>query len=105
MKKILLPLTILLIGFCWLLSAMGVLGRVDWAWTGLLAVSGVVVTLADKLNQFNLTLGLFLVYCAIMAALRQSGVITLEVEVPLIVIGFGGIWLAVVTLFKNKENN
>ncbi len=103
MRRLLLPITIVFIGFGWLLSATGMIPQVNWLWPSLLAIGGIFVILADRINPYNLTLGLFFIYCSLMAVLRQAGVISVGVEIPLIIIGFGLIWIASVLLLKSND--
>lgn len=103
MKKLVLPMSIVIIGLGSLLSALDLLPRLAWLWVAVLALAGVVTLIVDRLAKFNLTIGLFLIYSALMSLLRQSGVIGLRIEVPLLVIGFGSIWLLVSLALQESE--
>jgi predicted membrane protein len=88
-KGILLSLLITAIGVAWLLNTLHFIGGVDWIWTIALAGAGIVSFAVTKLNKISFIFGAFLVVASIFSVLRQTGLITLEVEVPILVIVFG----------------
>ena len=92
-KGVLISFMIIAIGAAWLLNTLHVIGGVDWLWTSLLAAAGVIALAWGKLNKITFIVGSFLVVGSFFSLLRQTGVISLDAEVPLLVIAFGSILL------------
>ena len=92
-KSIVISLLIIAIGMAWLLNVLHVIAGVDWLWTIALAATGVLTLLWGKLNKFTFIMGLFLVVSSVFSVLRQTSLLSLEIEVPLLVIVFGLLFL------------
>ena len=80
------PILIITLGVAWLLNTQHVLPGVDWIWTGSLGVCGVLVLVVSGVNKFTFVLGPFLVAGSILSVLRQTGHLTLNIEVPVLFI-------------------
>lgn len=100
MRKILIvPILIIGIGIGWLLNAMEIFPVMDWLWSILLGLTGVLIIAFGGKNSMTLLLGpSFLVGC-LFSVLRQLSVLDVKYEVPTLMIAFGVIWL-IVTLLK-----
>ena len=93
MKKQLGSFLIVIVGIFWLLMALNILPPFAWVWSGALFAAGVYITLFEKGNRAMAVVGPFLILLSVLSVLRQFGVIGLEVELPIAVIGFGVISL------------
>ncbi|MEM6260679.1 MAG: hypothetical protein AAF711_06690 [Planctomycetota bacterium] len=89
MKRVAIPLLIIAIGLGWLLTSQGVLPCVNWVWVMALAGFGIVIPAWFGLDRGSIVLGPFLVSAALLSLLRQSELITLDTQLPLLVIVFG----------------
>ncbi len=83
------PVLVLLIGIGWLLNQAEILRGVDWFWTGFLAVFGIALLLLGKWSRGSVTGGVFMMILAVASIFRQSGRLTLEWEVPILVVILG----------------
>lgn len=89
MKRIAIPLLIIAVEVGWLLTAQGVLPGVNWVWVMALAGLGVMLMAWCGIDRGSVVLGPFLITAAVLSLLRQSEQITLDLELPLLVIAFG----------------
>jgi hypothetical protein len=80
---------IVALGVAWLLNAMSVAPELDWIWIIGLGVSGILLLTATRLDRFNFVAGLSLIVSSVLAALRQSGKITVNIEAPVLFITVG----------------
>ena len=91
--KVIVPLTIIGIGGGWLLNSLGVFTPVDWIWTIALGLAGLLILVSGKMDKLRFVIGLFLLAASVLSWLRQSGRMRVELEVPILVILLGGLWL------------
>src|SRR5438128_9774448 len=74
------PVLMVFVGAGWLMNTLDVLPGVNWAY--ILGVGAVgLVMLLQGFNKFNFVVGSFLVIGSVAAYLRQSGVLSIEVQV------------------------
>jgi hypothetical protein len=92
-KGVLISFMVMAIGIAWLLNTLNFIGGVDWIWTGLLGASGLIALAWGKLNKFTFIIGAFLVVSSVFSILRQTGIMSVNVEIPLLVIAFGAVLL------------
>jgi hypothetical protein len=90
--SIAVPVLIITVGVGALLSAMGVGEGVDWIWSLGLAVVG-VFALASGVDKVTAVVGPFLVFASIFSVLRQTGRLSVNLEMPMLVIVFGVLML------------
>jgi hypothetical protein len=81
------------LGLCWLLDVVGMLPGVDWIWTGLLAATGLLILVVGGLNRVSIVAGPWLLIASAFSVLRQTGRVSLEHEVPMLVIALGVLML------------
>ncbi len=93
-KTLILPLLLIVVGVGWLLSALGVAPGIDWLWTLGLASAGFLVFLVGGFNKFTVVAGPFFIVTSLLSVLRQTGRISFDVEIPILVI-LAGILLLV----------
>lgn len=89
-STILLPVLLVAIGSGWLLSNMGVTPDVDWVWTLLLAALGILTFVIGGFDKVTATIGPLLILASGMSWLRQTGRVSVGVEVPVLMI-LGGL--------------
>lgn len=87
---ILLPVLLVAIGSGWLLSNLGVTPNVDWVWTLLLAALGILTFVIGGFDKVTAVIGPLLIIGSGMSWLRQTGRISVGVEVPALMI-LGGV--------------
>jgi len=92
-KGVVISLVVIAIGLAWLLNATHVIRGVDWIWTSLLAIAGLLTLAWGRINKLTFVIGAFLVVGSIFSVLRQTGRIAMEVEVPILMMVFGAILL------------
>jgi DNA-directed RNA polymerase subunit RPC12/RpoP len=80
---------IVLFGLGWLLHELNWLPGLGWLWVLGLAIAGFLVLLLGGINKQTLIVGPFLILTAGFSILRQQHIISLEVEIPCLVIAFG----------------
>jgi hypothetical protein len=80
---------IVALGVAWLLNAKGVMPQLDWVWIIGLGVSGILLLTVTRLDRFNFVAGLSLIVSSVLAALRQGGTITVNIEAPVLFITVG----------------
>src|SRR5688572_17470952 len=88
-KQIIAPLFLIVIGVGWLLSVKQVLPTVDWVWVLLLGTAGLSILLVKRLTRTSIIAGPFLILWAALSFMRQTGKISEEVLVPVLIILFG----------------
>lgn len=90
---LILPLLIIAIGVGWLLTVQGVVPDINWVWTLGLAMLGVVTYIGAGFNKFSVVVGSFFITASVLAVLRQTDRISMNVEVPVLVITLGALLL------------
>lgn len=93
MRKIAFPLLIITIGAGWLLTVQGVLPGVNWLWVLALGISGALVLGVVGIDKGTVGIGPFLIISSIMSLLRQTNRLSIDTEVPLLVVAFGALLL------------
>lgn len=88
-KTLILPLLIIGIGTGWLLTTLGIVPGINWIWTLGLAVVGVLSFAVSGIDKSTVLIGPFFIIASCLSVLRQTGRITLDVEVPILVIVIG----------------
>ena len=77
-------------GVGWLLMSLGLSTNVNWVWTLLLAGLGIVaIVMSGGLDKFSVVAGPFFLAASGLSILRQSGRLSDDVEVPILVIIVG----------------
>jgi hypothetical protein len=90
-----IPVLIIALGVGWLLTAQGFAPGVNWIWILGLGVVGILTFVLSKgLDKVSVVLGPFFLLASLLSILRQTGNISLEIEVPVLVISVGVLLLA-----------
>ncbi len=82
------PVVIIVLGVGWLLTVHGIVPGVNWVWTLGLAAAG-VLTLVAGIDKVTIAVGPFLIIATFFSILRQRGLISVDTEVPCMVIVAG----------------
>jgi hypothetical protein len=91
-SSIAVPVLIIAVGIGWLLTVWDVLPSVNWVWLLCLGIVG-VLALASGIDKLTFVVGPFLIVASFFSLLRQTERITVEVEVPSLVITGGVLML------------
>jgi hypothetical protein len=84
-----IPVLVIAVGVGWLLSSLGVVPQVNWVWTLGLGVVGLLTFLVMGFDKVSSVLGPFFLIAGLLSVLRQTGQLSLDTEVPILVIGVG----------------
>ncbi|NOX56805.1 MAG: hypothetical protein GXP27_20660 [Planctomycetes bacterium] len=84
-----LAILLITVGTGWLLTALDVVPGIDWIWTLGLFVTGLLTFLMGGIDKVTFVLGSFFVIASVLSVLRQTGRLSLDVEVPLLIIILG----------------
>lgn len=90
---LLLPILLIAVGIGWLLSALGIAPSIDWVWTLGLATIGVVPFLLGGFDKFSVVIGPLFLLASLLSVLRQTGKLDFNVEIPILVIWTGLLFL------------
>ncbi|HMP80918.1 MAG TPA: hypothetical protein PKD54_15790, partial [Pirellulaceae bacterium] len=91
--QILVPLLLITVGTGWLLSTLNVVPGIDWVWTLGLAMVGLLTFALSGIDKLTVVVGPFFLLASCLSVLRQTGQISLDVEVPILVISAGVLML------------
>ena len=85
-----IPVLIIALGVGWLLTAQGFAPGVNWIWILGLGVVGILTFVLSKgLDKVSVVLGPFFLLASLLSILRQTGNVSLDIEVPVLVISVG----------------
>jgi hypothetical protein len=85
-----IPILIIVVGVGWLLTAQGFAPGVNWIWTLGLGVIGVLTFAVSKgVDKVSIVIGPFFLLASLLSVLRQTGQLSLDIEVPVLVISIG----------------
>lgn len=110
-KTLIAPLLMISLGAGWLMTAMGFIPSIDWIWTVGIATVGVLCFAVDGFNKFTVVGGGFALATSLLSVARQTGSISLNIEVPVLVIIAGVLmliarfeWIPMPKWIKNMPN-
>jgi len=92
-KSLAAPILIITLGLGWLLTNHNVLPGVNWVWILGLAAAGVLILVIGGIDKVTFVIGPFLIASTFFSLLRQTGRISVDTEVPVLVIVFGALML------------
>jgi hypothetical protein len=84
-----IPILIIIVGVGWLLTARGFGPGINWVWTLGLGAIGILTFLLSGFDKVSVVVGPFFLLASLLSALRQTGGLDLDIEVPLLVITIG----------------
>jgi hypothetical protein len=86
---VVIPILIIAVGVGWLLTARGVAPGINWVWTLSLGVIGILTFVLSGLDKVSVVVGPFFLLASVLSVLRQTENLSLELEIPLLVIAIG----------------
>lgn len=89
-----LAILIITVGVGWLLSAQGIGPGINWVWTLGLGIVGVLTfVISGGLDKVSVIVGPFFLAGSLLSILRQTGELSVNLEVPILVILLGTLLL------------
>ncbi len=88
-KTLAVPILLITLGVGWLLTTMGIVPEVDWAWTLGLAIVGVLTFVLSGVDKVTVVVGPFFLVASCLSLLRQIDRLNIDKEVPILVIAAG----------------
>ena len=90
---VVVPILLVAVGVGWLLTNLGFVPGIEWAWSLGLIAGGILTLVIRGLNKGSIVIGPFLIICGLLSIARQSGMIDLKIEIPCLVIAIGALLL------------
>jgi hypothetical protein len=89
-----IPILIIVVGVGWLFTAQRFGPGINWVWTLGLGVIGILTFVVSKgCDKVSVVIGPFFLLASLLSVLRQTGRLSLDLEVPVLVIGIGALLL------------
>ena len=88
-KTLILPVLLITVGVGWLLTTLGIAPGIDWVWTLGIAIVGFLAFVVGGFDKVTFVTGTFFIITSCLSVLRQTERITIDVEVPILVIVAG----------------
>ena len=88
-KKLVAPILTILVGVTWLLNTLNIIPGVDWVWSIGLAAAGILSIAISGLNKVSIIAGPFLVIASAFSVMRQTGRISIDIEIPILIMVLG----------------
>ena len=92
--SLILGVLLVAVGGGWLLSSLGFMPTVDWAWSLGLAVAGVLAIVPSGFDKVSFVVAGFFGLASVLSVLRQMEVVKVEVEIPALVLASGVLLIA-----------
>ncbi len=89
---------VIALGVAWLLNTLNVIPGIDWIWTGGLGIAGILVLMMSGIDRVSVVIGPFLIVSSVLSVLRQTGRLRFDIEMPILAIMFGVLFLLAVAL-------
>ncbi len=88
-KSLAIPILIITVGVGWLLTVQGIAPQINWIWTLGMASIGVLCFVLLGFDKVSVVVGPVFLISSLMSVLRQTGYLTIDSEVPILVILIG----------------
>ena len=88
-KTLVVPILLITLGVGWLLTTLGVVPEINWVWTLGIGLVGVLTFAIGGFDKVTVAVGPFFILASILSILRQTGRLSIDLEVPLLVIAAG----------------
>jgi hypothetical protein len=89
MKSLTVPVLLIILGIGWLLTTLHVVPQVDWVWTLGVALTGILVFILSGFDKVSVAVGPFFLVASGLSVLRQTGQLSVDLEIPILVIAAG----------------
>jgi hypothetical protein len=88
--QLVIPVLIIAVGVGWLLTARGFAPGVNWIWILGLGVVGILTFVLSKgFDKVSVVVGPFFLLASLLSVLRQTDRLSLDTEMPVLVISVG----------------
>ena len=87
--SLIVPVLLIAVGTGWLLATLGIATKILWIWTLSLGAVGALTFLVWGFDKVTVVIGPLFLLASILSVLRQTERITMNAEVPLLVIAAG----------------
>ncbi|MBI1348267.1 hypothetical protein GC163_18490 [bacterium] len=94
-KSLVIPLLLIIVGSGWLLTTLDIVPGIDWVWTLGIAGVGLLTFLVGGFNKATVVVGSFFIIMSLLSVLRQTGRISIDIEIPILVI-LAGVLLLII---------
>ena len=91
--NLVIPILIIIVGLGWLLTARGYGPGINWVWTLGLGVIGILTFVVSGLDKVSVVVGPFFLLASLLSVLRQTHDLSLDTEVPVLVMSIGALLL------------
>jgi hypothetical protein len=91
--RFVIPILVMVVGVTWLLNVLEVIPGVDWLWTVGLAAVGVLTLAVGGINKLTIVAGPFMIIAAVTPVLRQTEILGIDKEIPILIIALGSLLL------------
>ena len=88
-KSLVVSVLTITVGVGWLLTVRGVAPQINWVWTLGMAVSGLLMFCLMGFDKLSWVLGSFFLVSSVVSVLRQMNWMSVDTEVPVMVIVAG----------------
>jgi len=88
-KTLVVPVLLITLGIGWLLTTLGVVPEINWVWTLGVALVGVLTIAIEGFDKVTAVVGPFFILASCLSILRQTGRLSIDLEVPVLVIAAG----------------
>jgi hypothetical protein len=88
-KTLLFPVLLITVGVGWLLTTVGVAPGIDWVWTLGLGIAGLMTLAIGGIDKVTVVIGPFFMTATCLSILRQTGRLSIDIEIPVLVIVTG----------------
>jgi len=93
-SSLVIPILIIVVGVGWLLTAEGVGPGINWVWTLGLGVIGILTLVISKgFDKVSVVIAPFFLLASLLSILRQTDQLSVDIEVPVLVISIGTLLL------------
>jgi hypothetical protein len=89
MKTLVVPILLITLGVGWLLTTLGVVPQIDWVWTLGVALVGILTFVTGGFDKVTVVVGPFFLVASLLSILRQTGRLSIDLEIPILVIAAG----------------
>lgn len=88
-KTLVVPVLLITLGIGWLITTLGVVPQINWVWTLGVALVGLLTFAIGGIDKVTVVVGPFFILASCLSILRQTGRLSIDLEVPLLVIAAG----------------
>jgi len=88
-KTLVVPVLLITLGLGWLMTTLGVAPQINWVWTLGIALVGVLTFAMGGVDKVTVVVGPFFILASCLSILRQTDRLSIDLEIPLLVIAAG----------------